>query len=282
MRRRKKSPTLGDIGQILEAWAAAWPPSHVYRQTALALRAEIGHLQPRQLTPLIAGAILIKLRSRYAPMTAYVRRGIIQRLLGVLAHHGAPLLKLPRLRKPEPRGITATPAEIARLEAAATPALRLFLLLCWQLALRRSEALAVTPRSYNPEQHTVSIPTKGAKPRTIPLTADAEELIRVASKSGDPDESCVSILNGRPLKRIDKRWWQLANKCGVKATPHDLRRTTATALYRTTHDIRAVQQYLGHSSMVSTLHYLAPLSEDQIRQYHRLLNFEAQPGEPAN
>jgi integrase len=275
MRSSKKRPALGDIGQILTTWAQGWPPNTANRQVALELTAEIGHLQPRQLSSFIAEAFFAKWRTRYSPMTLYTRRAIYQRLLGVLTQYGAPPIKLSKVRKPEPRGVTATQEEIQKLLGAATPALRLFIILCWQLALRRSEALAVTPLSYDDKTHTVCIRTKGGKMRRIPLTSDAEEMIRVASKSAaDPSESCVSILNGRPMKRMDKRWWQLTKKCNLTHIhPHDLRRTTATNLYRTTHDIRAVQQYLGHTQLVSTTHYLAPLSEEQLRGMHQLLNF---------
>ena len=223
-------------------------------------------------------AILADWRKRHSPMTVYVRRGYLQRIAGVLAAAGMQPAKLSKVRKPEPRGITASQEQIDKLLRLATPAMRLFILLCWQLALRRSEALAVSPLSYKESEHTITIPTKGGKIRCIPLTADCEEMILAASRSAaDPSEGCVSILNGRRMKRLDKRWWQLTIRAGVQGiTPHDLRRTTATNLYRASHDVRAVQQYLGHSQLVSTTHYLAPLSEEQLRQMHTLLNFHSQ------
>jgi integrase len=38
---------------------------------------------------------------------------------------------------------------------------------------------------------------------------------------------------------------------------HDLRRTTAVAMYKETYDIRDVQQLLGHGNLQSTVWYLA-------------------------
>jgi integrase len=41
-----------------------------------------------------------------------------------------------------------------------------------------------------------------------------------------------------------------------KLTLHDLRRTTAVAMYRYTRNIRSVQALLGHRNMQSTIWYL--------------------------
>jgi integrase len=41
-----------------------------------------------------------------------------------------------------------------------------------------------------------------------------------------------------------------------RITPHDLRRTTATAMYRATRDVREVQALLTHKRLNSTIWYL--------------------------
>lgn len=189
-------------------------------------------------------------------------------------------MKLPKIRKPDPRAVIATEEQIQKLLAAARPPMQLFILLCWQTALRFSEALAVTPLTWDRAEKTIFIPVKGKKHRRIPVTAAIAKLLEVATtNTGDPSESCISLLNGRRINAngIRKRWWELTKKCGVtQLHPHDLRRTTATNLYRITHDLRAVQQYLGHSNLVSTTHYLAPLTEEQLRQLHQLLEFHGE------
>jgi integrase len=86
----------------------------------------------------------------------------------------------------------------------------------------------------------------------------------------------MAALKGIPINKDSFRgeWQRLTRRCGLSHIwPHDLRRTVATNLYRETHDLRAVQQYLGHSRIDSTTHYLAPLDDDQLREYHALLNF---------
>ena len=63
---------------------------------------------------------------------------------------------------------------------------------------------------------------------------------------------------------------ELRDRCGItrRVTPHDLRRTTAVALYEHTRDIRDVQALLTHRNMQSTIWYLdhdlKPISRDTL------------------
>lgn len=220
-------------------------------------------------------------RARYAPFTAFNRAGILRRILKTLQTFGTPPLAVSRMRRPQPRGVIATPEKIDAILRFAKPPMRLFVLFCWQMALRFSEALAVTPASFNTEQRTVTIPTKGGKLRTIEVPRQVYDLLTVAQDAApSPDLSCIAILNGgKPLSptTIRTQWWRLAKHAGVpELRPHDLRRTTATNLYRATHDLRAVQEYLGHSNLASTVSYLAPMSKEELAGMHRLLNFHSE------
>ena len=60
---------------------------------------------------------------------------------------------------------------------------------------------------------------------------------------------------------------QSLNKVITRVTgcnPHSLRHAAATAAYEGTHDLRAVQEFLGHSSLETTQRYLH-VRADQIR-----------------
>jgi integrase/recombinase XerC len=276
--RRKKSPGAGaTIRSILSLWRQGRSSNSTEVQTANALIQEIGSLYPRQLNAAIVENLWMRWRTRYAASTAYGRRHVLNSILRTLALSGAPAIKAPRMRKPEPRATICDPAKINQLFAAADTSMRLFILLCWHLALRFHEALAVTPLSWSESEQTVTIKTKGGKTRTIPVTPEVETLIRAATlQAGNPGESCVSILNGKPVSDggIRAAWYRLVDAAGVRELrPHDLRRTTATNLYRITKDLRAVQQYLGHSSLASTTSYLAPLSTENLRGLHEQLRF---------
>ncbi len=197
-------------------------------------------------------------------------------LLRYLEQHGTPKIKLPKVGTYRQRTNTATREQIDAMLRGAPVHMRLFILLCWQLALRFNEAMHVTPRFWNEESNTITIEVKGGKTRTLPLTPEITSLLG-ATRHGDPDESCVSILYGKPIapETVRSNFYRIQLACGLtNLTPHDLRRTTATALYEASKDLRAVQQYLGHSDMTSTLRYLAPLKEEQLRDYHKILRFE--------
>ena len=64
--------------------------------------------------------------------------------------------------------------------------------------------------------------------------------------------------NTRTHDALAKAYNKLRDEVGVtrRVTPHDLRRTTAVAMYQQTRDLRDVQALLGHRSLQSTVWYL--------------------------
>jgi integrase len=235
---------------------------------------------PHQLNQLLIDGLLANWRPRYAQSTLYTRTGILRRLLHTLTTFGAPTIRLPRTKPGKPRPRVATDAEVQALLHHAPAHFRLFILLCWQTALRHAEALRVTPRSYNRENQTVTIRVKGGTERTVPVTPQIAALLQSACDAAtDENQSCVFALRGRTLAGASmySAWARLCRQAGISGlNPHDLRRTTLTQLYRVTHDLRAVQQFAGHESLTSTLHYLAPLQEEQLREYQKLLAFHSE------
>jgi integrase len=168
---------------------------------------------------------------------AYAYTAKLRDLLRTLAQFGAPPLKLPRVPAPHARAITATPDELARLLSQACPPwLRLYILLYLQCGLRHSEALAVTARTYNPEQHTVTIPIKGGRTRTAQVTADVEALLLAIPPEADPTESYITLLRGRRLNPNSLSPMRTATRCNTPAsraagTPTWDARQTASATF---------------------------------------------------
>jgi integrase len=238
-------------------------------------------MSPQDLRPIHAETILMRWRKHYAAWTVYTRRGILQHLLNSLTAYGAPRIRAPKIRQPPPRPVIATQAEIAQALAIAKPHERLLILLCWQTALRSNEAATLTVSAWNREAHTVTTPTKGGKVRTLPVTNDIEEMLAAATAcASSPDQPAIEALRGHRLSRhtMNIAWWKLKKKAGInpELRLHDLRRTTATNLYRISKDIRGVQEYLGHSQLQSTTHYLAPLGEQGLRELQKLLAFHSE------
>jgi integrase len=223
----------------------------------------------------MVGAIVAGWRRTLRPSTTYTYRAKLGEMLRTLTAFGAPPLTPPKIPAPANRSTVATPAELGTLLTTAKPFLRLFVLLYLQCGLRFSEAFAVTPRTWNREEHTVTIPVKGGV-RTAQLSADAE-ILMASAMNQDPDRPYIDALHGTPIKPSGIRyaWNRLlkATNTNPNITAHDLRRTAATILYNTTKDLRIAQQLLGHKQLTSTLRYLAPLAPEEARRYAELLSF---------
>jgi integrase len=275
----KKSPDQrSTIAAIAQTWAKNAPPHKPHRLVAAALTSAAGSLMPQQLNQLTIDGLVARWRTEFAPATLYSRAGILRQLLRSLHEFGAPILTVPRIKPGRPRARVATPEEIQRLLNATPAHYRLFILLCWQTGLRHSEALAVTPRSYNQENRTVTVKVKGGATRTVPVTNEIAALIH-PTLHGDPDESCVFLLRGRKLSKasIYSAWARICRQTKIEGLrPHDLRRTVANAVLDTTGDLRDVQAYLGHENLRSTAHYIVPFGDRRVRELQQLLKFNSE------
>ena len=225
----------------------------------------------------MVGALIASWRHRHKPNTVYAYRAKLTKLARTLHEFGMPPVTIPKVPFPKPRATVATGNEVYRLLKDAPPWLRLFILLYLQCGLRRAEALAVTPRTWNREQHTVTIPVKGGRIRTANVTADVEILLAGAGDP-NPDTPYIHQLRGRAITAsgIRHAWTTHRKRCGVnpELTAHDLRRTAASIIYADTKDLRIAQQLLGHQNLISTLTYLTPLAPDEAKRYQELLRFE--------
>jgi len=226
----------------------------------------------------MVSALVYEWRKKYSQNYAYNRRQALRLLIRNLQAFGAPTIDVPKVPYPSNRAVTATGDELARLLQSPPTWLRLFILLYLQCGLRRSEALAVTPRSWKQEEHTVTVKVKGGRIRTAQVTDDVEALFQAAGNDPEPETPFIWLLHGRPITHegIRRAWRKHRDACGVSdnVTAHDLRRTAATILYTVTKDLRIPQQLLGHKSITSTLKYLAPMTPDEARKYHELLRFD--------
>jgi integrase len=203
--------------------------------------------------------------------TLYGNATYLRRLLRTIESygvHGAGTW-LPRVKGPRPRTVIAQPDELTKLETQASAPLRLFIRLCSHLALRFTEAYELRHRDYNPADQTITVTVKGGKLRTMPLTPELDHELRAIHQPGQTSRVLETVA-GHPLSpsALRKQWRALVKKTGVnqELIPHDLRRTTATAAYVLTHELRAVQTLLGHERLHTTAGYIAPLPTNELRQ----------------
>ena len=156
--------------------------------------------------------------------------------------------------------MTATTAEKDAIIGAAAPYVKVWLLLCSDLAIRSGTAARLGPRNYDAQRRTLTFITKGGRNMTLPVTAQLDAIIAPLARL-DPNESYVNLLHpsgtaGPTALRLAMR--EIRKRIGIKKNirPHDLRRTTANEIYTNTRDLRIVQAVLGHKRLDSTLHYL--------------------------
>ena len=130
------------------------------------------------------------------------------------------------------------------------------------LGLRVSELISLRISSIWTEQGFVSVIGKRDKQRLVPLGGMARDAIRdyleVRGPAADRESSDILFLNrfGRALTRIAvfKMIKAYAVKAGIskEISPHTLRHSFATHLIENGADLRAVQEMLGHESILTT------------------------------
>ena len=238
------------------------------------LIASAGSLPPHRLSAAHVADIDETLyRSAFSFTTKALRACALRRILRWLwEYHGAPKLdaEVRLYHGIRPRSVTVEREEVDALLAAAPPHMRLWILLCSDLAIRSGTAARLGASDYMPAERLLRFPTKRGSHLTLPVTAEIEALLSQCdmhspvsfvrqlwrlhfSGHGHPPD-----LNLRTACRLRQVFRDLCLQVGItrRIVPHDLRRTTAVSLYTHTTDVRDVQALLGHRSLQSTIWYL--------------------------
>jgi integrase/recombinase XerD len=174
-------------------------------------------------------------------------------------------------RRPDPRETILTQAEAAAILSAAAPWLKTLLLLALDLGLRRSDAIRVAPVHYHAEKGHVTIRQRKTG-RTVQLPVTQRLAAWLARSSPDTPETPFYLAYRRePLsaRGLNSAWNAVKKRAGINRELwfHDLRRTAAVQLYERTHDLRAVEQFLGHHSLKSTCAYLEHKDPHKLASY---------------
>jgi site-specific recombinase XerD len=137
------------------------------------------------------------------------------------------------------------------------------LMLTYSAGLRKSEVLAITPAAIDSGRMQVRVVQgKGRKDRYSILSAKTLELLRAYYRLVRPRHflfeswgSSGRALSERSLDHIVK---DNARRAGIKKdiSFHTLRHSFATHLLERGINLRLIQQYLGHTSMHTTMVYL--------------------------
>lgn len=239
--------TLYTLGRSLTRTAAALPPGGLLRASEASL------MDWRR-----------RLRVADATVISYVSHlmGFYEWACGQGLRGGNPAAKLPvpprRRRLPRPigdadlfRAVTYAPARILPwLVLAAWCGLRA----CEIARLRREDVL-----------DTAAVPvllltaTKGGRQRAVPLAPYALEVLRAAGMpaKGYLFRRCDGRHGPNTPQLVSKLCNDYLHSCGIAETLHQLRHWFGTQAYRCSHDLRAVQELLGHASPSTTAGYAA-------------------------
>lgn len=182
---------------------------------------------------------------------------------------GNPAVRIPAPRVPRllPRPIGEQ--EILAAVAAAPPRVRIMLVLAGWAGLRACEIAGLRRASIlDTAQPPVLIiaadATKGSRERIVPLSPFVlEELRRGWLRRG----YIIRRRDGQPgpllAATVSKHCNDHLHDCGIPETLHQLRHRFATMIYRQAHhDLRLVQELMGHASPSTTAGYAAFVQEE--------------------
>jgi integrase len=209
----------------------------------------------------------------HAASTKHNRAKALRQILRWLwQYHGAPKLDdhVRRFAPPRPRNVCVTNEEKSRILDAAPAHVRLWILLCSDLAIRSGTAVELGSEHYDPSEQTLTFKTKCDESMTLPVTEEISELLKLCDLHSS--RSFVrqlwqryltthhiggQVTTGHPNSlRLIFHKLLLELHIFRNLRPHDFRRTTAVAMLHATGDIREVQAILGHKNLQSTFWYL--------------------------
>jgi integrase len=169
--------------------------------------------------------------------------------------------RAPTPDKPVPHPLDGGMDDVRKLLAACHSGREQALVaLCGMLGLRVSEAIAVCCDDFDFRSRTLTVRNgKGGKDRTIPVHDAAwDPIMRGINEQPINHLSLVSTGNRNARRLLTA----IGARCGIELASHDLRSTLLTAMYRASKDLRAVQEYAGHSNSKTTESYTGIRMDD--------------------
>lgn len=248
------------------------PISTLDRQTMRRWSRQVGHLSAPTR------------RAYLSTVSGFCRWAVAEGLLD-----SDPTVGVARIREPRrvPRARPA--ADIARiLDVARDPRSRLIVLLMVGMGLRCLEIARLQVGDYDRHTQTMLIHGKADNERTLPVpssvaTAIDEYRDRIGWLAGPLVCSVSSFRYGISAHYVSQLVTSMMYSAGIKrrpgdgVTPHALRHTAASDVLDMCHDVRLVQNMLGHGSLATTQIYLRRASLGQLREAMAGRSYDAAP-----
>ena len=133
--------------------------------------------------------------------------------------------------------------------------------LMYSCALRVSELVGVNIADVDVTEGFVKIMEKGAKARYSPVGQSAIEAIKRYLSKRPPSDSDALFVNQKQnrisVRSVQNTVKKRALDAGITFSvhPHMIRHAAATHFLQSSHDLRSVQEFLGHKSIKSTQVY---------------------------
>lgn len=188
-----------------------------------------------------------------------------------------PTARIGRLPVPRrvPRALSSDKAGTV-VESAPDTRLAAILALMLSCGLRCIEVSRLQVGDYDPHAKTLHVHGKGGHERVLPVPAEARAAIdRYLCQEGAPQGPLIRSEQ-RPTQGLSSGYLShlvsdAMSAAGIKVRPgdgvsaHALRHTAATDVLNQCHDVRLVQQMLGHANLATTTVYLGTADLGQLR-----------------
>lgn len=192
-------------------------------------------------------------------------------------------LSSPKIPKRLPKVISYEEIEKLLKNRLTTKEKAVFELL-YATGLRVSELVNLTVKNVDFKSNLIKTTGKGSKDRIVPMGKKAKEALNhymkergllLKTKLGSEAESVFVFLNEKSEK-ISRQWvYNFIKKQGETInktiSPHTIRHSFATHLLENGADLRAVQELLGHRSVVTTQLY-THISKKRLREVYFNIN----------
>ena len=165
----------------------------------------------------------------------------------------------PDARKSHEKREAFAEGDLARLLAVAEPVDAALVLLGARGGLRLGEALTLTWDQVHldaPQPSLTVLKGKGDKNRSVLLVPELVDVLEQVKR----EATDAHVLPYRSPTRARQRLRRLQERAGVELKSgramHSLRHSAGTAVYEATRDLAAVQDWLGHASVVTSRGYV--------------------------
>ncbi|MCX6681626.1 MAG: tyrosine-type recombinase/integrase [Methanoregula sp.] len=186
-------------------------------------------------------------------------------------------IERPRIKQQEIRYLKHS--QVLRLiDAIEDPRDKLIVRTIYATGVRVSELCSINIEDIDFEEHTIRIKGKGDKIRIVFL--DDETLGAIRTFIGTAVEGPLFV--GQQGKHISPRAIQhlFRHYAPAGITPHKIRHSYATELYRRSKNLRVVQENLGHTSIKTTEIYLHTDIDERRQVYQQFFPLSNDPDTP--